>query len=542
MNRLSFKEALQNGLPPDGRVPVNAPYLKQAKYFACTPYGGKVIHSFQQPITDAALTTAGITKAYPFPQLFVGKSATILADATALYTVTRSDTSNWTITAMPVYDYDKYNESGQITAGTIPSGKEWHFVDMFGQWMLFNGSCVIFTISGVPFVERTVTINTGATYNDAQLFYGGFNSTNVNSLANWIEYLDDYQSNLSDDVAELVTQYSAGMSSNWVWWSSIGAGDMYRFFSLEIMKYGLAATTPYGNKGTVYTDESPYWMDLASRGESGCAPMPWTGSVQRVLQCGNAMIAYASNGVRVITPPTYGIHELPGFGQNVGLCSGSSVRLAVGGNEQTQMFVDERRDLWVVENNGGMPQARKLGYRNIFDSATNLLVHHDAGENEFYFTGDSEFAYRLPVGGGMSKSPMLPTTVAYGRANSVSGPIGIRTLASDQATFYLETNWFDNQGTNTVPNAVRIIVQTDAADVTTGLQVALAYKRFPNDPQSNTTGYVTVDHRGVGKIRPTDFYMAYVQVTHPDRTTININDIIVEYDDGQRRSIASCLP
>jgi hypothetical protein len=265
-----------------------------------------------------------------------------------------------------------------------------------------------------------------------------------------------------------------------------------------------------------------------------------------MMQCGNVMMVYASNGVRMITPDgdgkLSGVQELPGFAPNVGLCSGTTVRLAVGGNENIQAFIDERRDLWVVEGGGGLPKATNLGYRNVFASATNIMVHYDAGENEFYFTGDSDFAYRLPIGGGMSKAPMLPTTVAYGRANNVSGPVGIRTLVSDPTTAYLQTNWFDNQGRNVVSNAMRIIVQVDAEDTTTGLQAALVYKRFPNDPNPGTTGYVTVDNRGVAKIAPTSYYMAYIQITHPDRTTININDIILEFDDGERRSVATCLP
>src|SRR5690606_25987839 len=126
------------------------------------------------------------------------------------------------------------------------------------------------------------------------------------------------------------------------------------------------------------------------------------------------MVTYGTNGARIITPDDEGklsgVWELPGFGHSVGICEGSTVRLAVGGCEQVQMFVDERRDLWAVENAGGMPKATNLGYRNVFGSATNIMVHYDPGEQAFYFTGDNDFAYRLPIGGGLSKTRFIPTT------------------------------------------------------------------------------------------------------------------------------------
>lgn len=538
MPRLSFREALTKGIRPDGRVPVNAQYLIDAKNLSCTPFGAKAMRSFQQPITDAALTTAGVTKSYPFPQLFIGKSVTLLADATAIYDVTKSDSGNWTIAARTVYSWEDFNTDESLNAGTIPTGKEWHFIDLHGDWMLFNGECVVFTYSGITFVQSSVTMQTGAVYNDAQVLYAGFDSSDLYSIADWPTYLATFQSKVPSDLP--VDTYSGGMEGNHVWWSSVAGEDRMRFFSLDLMKYGNAAASG------VFTDDNPYWLQFSQRGESAGAPMPFTGTVQRMMQCGNVMMVYASNGVRMITPDgdgkLSGVQELPGFAPNVGLCSGTTVRLAVGGNENIQAFIDERRDLWVVEGGGGLPKATNLGYRNVFASATNILVHYDAGENEFYFTGGSDFAYRLPIGGGMSKSPFLPTTVGYGRANSASGPVGIRTLVSDSTTAYLQTNWFDNQGRNVVSNAVRIIVQVDAEDVTTGLQARLTYKRFPNDPSPGNTGYVTVDNRGVAKIPPTSYYMGYIEVTHPDRTTINVNDIILEFDDGERRSVATCLP
>jgi len=538
VQRLSFKESLTKGIRPDGRVPVNAQYLLDAKNLSCTPFGAKAMRSFQQPITDAALTSASVTKAYPFPQLFVGKSVTLLADATAIFDVTKSDSGNWTLTAATIYSWEDFNDDGSLNAVTIPTGKEWHFVDLHGDWMLFNGECVVFTFSGVTFVQSSVTIQTGAVYNDAQIVFGGFDSSDLFSLADWPTYLATYQTHVPAGLP--VDTYGTGMGGSHVWWSSVAGEDKLRFFSLPVMKYGLTGVAG------VFTDANPYWLQFAQRGESAGAPMPYTGTVQRMMQCGNVMMVYASNGVRMITPDgdgkLSGVQELPGFAPNVGLCSGTTVRLAVGGNENIQAFIDERRDLWVVEGGGGLPKATNLGYRNVFASATNIMVHYDAGENEFYFTGDSDFAYRLPIGGGMSKAPMLPTTVAYGRANNVSGPVGIRTLVSDPTTAYLQTNWFDNQGRNVVSNAMRIIVQVDAEDTTTGLQAALVYKRFPNDPNPGTTGYVTVDNRGVAKIAPTSYYMAYIQITHPDRTTININDIILEFDDGERRSVVTCLP
>lgn len=541
MNRISFKEALQNGIMTDSRIPVNAPWLKDAQLLSCTPFGAKAMRSFQQPITDAALAAASpaITKAYPFPQLFVGKSVTLLADATAIYSVTKSDSGNWTIESYGVIDWEQYITDGTVTTGTIPTGKEWHFVDLWDKWMLFNESCVVFSITGGAAVQSTVTIQTGASYNDGQIFYGGFDSSNVYDLADWPTYMATFQGTLPAELRG--GSYSTGMGPNWTWWSSVGADDMYRFFWMEYMKHGPAAQT-FGATSLAFPPNMPYWMQFASLGESAPAPMPWTGTVKRMMQCGNTMVVYGTNGVNVIScpPMEVGVHQLPGFGTGVGVCEGTTVRLAVGGNEQVHAFVDERRDLWLVENNGGMPKATNLGYRHIFAAASNIMVHYDAGENEFYFTASTtDWAYRLPIGGGLSKSPFVPTTVSYGRANSASGPVGIRTLTSDNTTALIETNWIDNQGMPVVPNAIRIIIQVDPTDTTTTLQAALVFKRFPNEPIDQTTGYILADHRGVVKIPPTSFYMAYVQVKSTDRTTININDIIVEFDDGTRRSIAS---
>jgi hypothetical protein len=524
-----YRKAFQEGVRRDSRGQHNADTLQLLYNLSPTDMGSVPVRTIAQPVSNAELLTALITKAYPWPQLFVGKSVTLLADEEDLFTVTKSDSSGWTLTALPVYDFTTYDwDADTASSGTITAGKDWHFVDNWTEWMLFNGSCVVFKtgFSSKVFVVDDVVIQTGATYNDGRIFYGGF--TNPNALADWDSYLASLTGTVPAEEAKL---QSNPLGTNWTWWSSIGKADYLRFFSLDYMKYASLASSP----DTEFSSTDTFWQTLAKRRESGRAPMPWTGSVTKMMQLGEHMICYGTNGVQALSPintenvKTFGQAEIIGLGAGVGARSGTKVRASVGGNESIHAMVDEAGDLWLIEPNG--PRATNVGFRHIFEDKSNILVHYDAHENEFHFSCNGADAYRLKVEGlRMTSVEQVTTSLYFGRANDVSSPIGVYFLTGNTDSVFA-TEWFTGAEQND-PSSLSAVSRVTVVG-SEGWTLTLLYKRYPGD-QQRAVGPIATDNRNTVDFGNVKGVLFYIYGTHADPTTAKISELVVQMDVGNK--------
>lgn len=534
MYEFPFKEAFQRGIRPDDRNAPNTQLLQRCYNVAATPWGLRPCRHVVQPIPDAILIANGVVKSHPWPQLVKLKSLTLLLDKDAIFAVTEDPAGDWDVTAVTLYDWTTYDwDTDSATPKELTGGKDWHVIDLWNSVMLFNGSEIVFTtgFSDKVFVVDAVTIETGASYNDGRIFLGGFDSSDVDALADWTAYMQSLRGTVPAEAAKLIS--TNALNGNWVWWSSIGMEDMYRFFSLDYMKYGSLAASP----DTGFDTANPLWLRLAQRGESGRTPMPSQGGVKRMLQLGDNMVVYSEDNACVLAPvntaevKTFGQTPIANVGAGIGIKQGTNVRAAVGGDMFVHGFVDEAGDFWIMD---ASLKADNLGYRHLLADLDDLLVHYDPQSREFHLAGVGAsvgtVCYRYAQNAGMYRPRQVPTTVYFGRANDESGPIGIVDETADTDTARFRTEWFNAGKQKVVPQILRIVLDGDD-----GWVLSVHFKRTPDDSVQQSD-LVTGDKRGSYEFNVSGVAF-YIFGVHNDPDTATLNSLTVEMDDGIRRSV-----
>jgi hypothetical protein len=415
MREFSFviEEALQRGLVPDDRTPRNTPFLQGMTGLIPTPYGAVSPEVVAYPITTPALTMY-----WPFPQLFRGRSVTLLCYPTTIYEV---DESDWSTSSVTVYDWTDFENDQTETADSITTGGAWQFMDFYNAWMLFNGQCCVFKLphlSSNVFVDDTVTVNAGLAYHEGRAFMGGFDSSDQWSSA-WQSFFADYDDNVPD-TASAIIDFASGAGQNWVWWSSIGGGDLLFLLSQKYLTYGSLDSTDSTGWGT----SNPFVHELWKRNEMGFRPMPWRGQVQAFKQLGNAMVVYGEDGITPLNPysspvPTFGLGTIAGLPEGLGIAG----RAAVGGDEQKHVFVDNAGGLWRVTAN---MQAEYLNYAHIFSDMLSdainetIVVSYDPREDHFWIT-DGTDTYVLTSNGLGGPVDQQPSTLVVGDDGNLYG-------------------------------------------------------------------------------------------------------------------------
>ena len=230
---LSFDEALRTGIKNDSRLPSGAPMLDVCTGLRPTRFGLKDYLTITQPMSNTYLTaTLGGALGWPFPQLFRGKAVTLLCFASSIFEVNET---NWTATELALYDAADFGDTVP-GADTITAGGPWHFMDFNDTWVLFNGISTIFKTGyyANPVVLNDVTIQTGADMKHGRAYMGGFTPSNFYALADWPAYWSALLSNAPAEIQQQAEMMSGGAGSNWVWWSTIGGGDLLWLVSKEL--------------------------------------------------------------------------------------------------------------------------------------------------------------------------------------------------------------------------------------------------------------------------------------------------------------------
>lgn len=230
---LTLDESLRSGIKPDSRVPNGAQFLDVCSGLRPTPFGLKDYITINQPFTDDYLTTTlGGSLGWPFPQLFRGKKVTLLCFSDEIFVV---DETTWTATPLTFYDAADFGNTSPGT-DTITAGGPWHFMDFHDTWVLFNGVSTVFKTAyySVPVVLNDVTIATGADMKHGRAYMGGFNPSNFYSLADWPSYWKGLLDSCPSEIRQIAETMSGGAGSNWVWWSTIGGGDLLWLISRDL--------------------------------------------------------------------------------------------------------------------------------------------------------------------------------------------------------------------------------------------------------------------------------------------------------------------
>lgn len=417
-----IQEAYANGLRPDKRLPNDAPYLKLMKNARPKPWGACRYETVNQAI-------AGQAASWPFPQLFYGEQETLLFDETAVYAV--NTTGDWSITQLATYDADSI-----LTPKAIPEGGgPWHVIDMGPVWVAFNGVCAVFKTAAVDsvLVQDSVTVQTGCALGRDRAVMAGFDESNF-WRSTWQTFFDERLSNLPDELGDKM-DFTAGASGNWVWWSSIGADDLLWLWDPTLLIYG-----PTPSDG-LHGPDNPYIFDLLRMNQAGMAPMPWKGSVLRVLPLGNGVAVYGEQGATWLEPvvtsaPTMAVRPIPGLAKGIGPCQRSSVY----GDEFRHVLVDSEGVLWLIRMGEFGPQGERLGYEEylkplVDEELPNVVASYDDARQEFWISGRNA-CYVLTAQGLGGPIDVKPTSLCR-----VSGALtGVYGAVHDVCMMQLETH------------------------------------------------------------------------------------------------------
>ena len=197
-----------------------------------------------------------------------------------------------------------------------------------------------------------------------------------------------------------------------------------------------------GSNHVVWTKIGEMDFTPARDNEAGFMKMPWEGDVYRVMRLGDYVMVYGSGGIAALRPVTA---PVPSFGLEELLTVGIPNKMAVGGDDNSHVFVDTEGYLWKVgrslevEKLGigtSFPSASRLGYQEFLSSLSDIVVSKNPAEHEFYIS-DADASYLLTQE-GMSGIHQLVTSC--GRVNgSVVGLFD----DSEDVEFRLTTDMVD---------------------------------------------------------------------------------------------------
>ena len=398
---LILESAFKNGLKPDDRSPVNAPYLETCQNVRPTAYGLCSPEAITQPISGF---TPSIS--WPFPMLMRLSDITLILDRTAIYEVTES---GWTHAQVTTYDLSDLAEGLAITGGGV-----WHIADFRKVLFLTNGSSLLVKLPTTSW-KLAVTTDTDVatlTEHNGRLYLGGVADATQFATTIWGELWNEWKKSASEGT---MTYTAYSMNTNVLMWSEPFGGQINEPFALFISLLGYSDAN--------LTKFRELAMKLINEGVIGFLPMEWQGSIKIVKSLGKDLIVYGDNGVTLVSPDHQRVEMLP---------VGVPGRGCVAGDKRAHVFVDVEGVLWKMKPGGSI---ERLGYENQIANMTlaNITGSYDVQEDEFYFCDGTAGYVLTPT--GLGEVTILPTALN----RCASGLVGISSnLAVSGATVVTE--------------------------------------------------------------------------------------------------------
>lgn len=392
---------------------------------------------------------------WPFPQLFRGKTITLLAYDDAIYSILNEDTppatvSDWADAKLSVRDYLDTSIDKVIAVGN----ESWHFVDFGTTWMLIRPGIIVFKMFTEGLFSETesslglgadyvlacsdITMNTGC-HHLGRMVSGGFDKTDIYDKNPWAEIWNQYYPNTPEPLDTFNNLIS--VDQNYVMWSTIGGGDILFLFFPTLALNGILK----GYEGGVVR---PPYFDHVRRNEMGYMPMNWRGQVLAVLPLGKDVIVYGEDGITRLyqanaTVPTYGREDL--------IFEGIPNRGAVGGDDKEHLCVLNSGEIYKIQE-GGLIE--RLDYATYFSGLTTneirISVDPTIGKRRYFICGNASGITTYTINQyGLSKVAAqleLTSTALFS-----GGIVGIYTDLADTGVV-IDTSIFDlgNRGIKTI--------------------------------------------------------------------------------------------
>ncbi len=442
-----------------------------------TPGDGKLIFTASSDSTasldNVILKIINPTLSWPFPQIFHGDKADILADEQYIYT---ADLATEVLTLITLYD--AHDQSTPITDNALTSGAEpWQFVDMQQSWFLISNNNVVFKIpsndsNNVMVTGGDASIDTKFTAMAQlrnRLFFGGFSGATYFASTAWTNIFTLWKQNTSQEV---YTDESTAIGTNWIMWSTPSGGDYDIPFVMEMAMFQIPTAA-------IQTTLLPHIRADIKNGDIGFLEMPWQGAIHAMKGLGDAVIVYGAGGVSAVVPSN------DGFTVVDLMRVGVSNRAAVGGDDRHHLFVDNLGDAWMI---GADLQLQKLEYREFISPNINsdLVISYDAQRDEFYICQDGS-GYILS-NGALSEINQVPTSLIF--YNGILK--GVADKDQQDSFFQITSDSFDF-GFKDIKTIHSIeIGATDISDI----EVAVQYK-YTNSTTFTTDTYYAANDEGI---------------------------------------------
>jgi hypothetical protein len=535
MKEFSFKieEELTKGLSPYPYTKKNSFFLKelinlQSSQEGLVPYEPVVL-----PLSETIISSYGLQdEVFPFPQLFIGKKNTFLLCSNRIFFVAK----DWS----HLYQLITYDADNVDTEKVIPTGGSWECVDFWDTLLFLNGVCtiiicnkdVMFTDDLKVYISDRTPISCGTAHKGRALL-GGFNpasfwgSTWTTFINTWKE--KEFATGISYDELIEGTSQLAALKENWVWWSSIGGGDLLMLFFPNIV----------GNNGftdTAYSSTTPFIFDLLMKNEQGSAPMFHQGKVQAIRPLGDWVLVYSEEGVQAMRPVS---SPTPTFQQIDLQVGGIAGRGAVSGNDKAHLYVDRSGYLTLITEK---LEVNPLGYRSQFYPLlnTDIIVSHSAEPfalspigRFFISNGDKTYVYTSK---GLSETTQWVTSAGYLQGTTVGISKQILSPTEIMSFFCTDEIDFGQAGLKTLEwvrlgGNETVWVAEDGVQ----LEVALEYKyKISNDLNWAITSYKKVNSEGV-VFFPISALVFRVKVRIGNYLKLGINYVELGYKTTDRR-------
>jgi len=415
------------GLRKDSRHIINGDSLTVSKNLRPTEFGLKVVKALDNIEFDDAPSM--LASGFPYPQIFkTSVGYYILAYSNRLFKFTAlSDISDVNLTEISLVSYKNLKEYKAIPDTAPNNGVGWKFADLGGSWVLYNGSCSVFTYStdklsydtaDIARVNTDVSIRTGCGFNGRNIM-AGFNGTNF-----WLPEYERFWETWIEDVGEspeINFSLADPPTDNFVHWTSIGGGDTFWLLYPEVYtSTGLIGKHVFNENQTPRSKEDPILFDYLKTNQWGFMPMPFKGMVRNVEKLGNAVVAYCDNGVALMPHvsepvPTFGLQKL----LDIGIMSGN----ALGVSDGNHIWIDTEGTLWSL---GADYKLDRLGYKEYLKDLDNPIISYCSSEKEFII--DDGIKSYILSSGGLTES-------TYSKTSSITMISGY-TIQSDPRSTY----------------------------------------------------------------------------------------------------------
>ena len=505
----------------------------------------------QNPFNQETLYLYGLVFDWPFPQLFIGSRVVLLASSDKIYA---ADPRQWDqLIPLTLYDADSPDDETTIQQG---SGA-WQFVDFGYTWFLTNGSDTVFTTgreemfggSQKVYVKHDMSIEAGCAHK-GRMFLGGFNYNNFwNST--WQTFWNTWLSKAFDSGITFSKQKAEGsklmpVDGNWIWWSSIGGGDILLWLLPTLLSAGLHGTDQSAIYSDTYDTDNPVFMEYLRKNEWSFSQLPVQGSVRTIKPLGDFIVCYTDSGVIALKPQqteyaaTMAHIPVPKM-ETIGIAH----KGAVGGDLNFHLMLDGSGGLWLLDRN---LQANYLGYREFFSVLlpgpvsishsqdprdTAMLESGEVNFGEFYLSTDKK-SYVLNSK-GLYETKQRVTSAHYFQGNTIGF---VSQMDSEDFEGHVGIDLIDFQtiGLKTITGIqLRVTETREIEKQAAGLQVAIDYKTAKHSAWK-TTAYKPVNREGYVALRVTGVdFRVRVKVDKFRKVAIGGLQALVQFGDGRFR-------